>query len=147
VRVLGRDHRLILPAATRYSGVVWEHLDPSTLGPEHLERVIVPTALLGATLATDPVPDHRLTFTASRAGLGRLDRWWRPELTKALVEHVAGRTVVEMLPGEHLAALDLAVLEERVEVVRVRFAAATRAAAVGLSSACRGSDRRRRPLE
>jgi len=106
-----------LPAWRRFTGVVWEHLEPATIPVPLRRRVLVPSALLGLCRATDLVPDFRLKLSVSLPGLGRLDRFWRPVLVGAL-----GRTrgpVVDLLPNEHAAAIDLAPLASR--VVRVAF--------------------------
>lgn len=120
-----------MPAARRYDGVVWTHLDVDHLDDDQLGRLLVPSALVGLSAGTDPVPDHRLTFAATLPDIGRLDRWWRPVLTEALVDHVDGATVVDMLPGEHAAAFDMEVLAETIDLVRVRFVAACGARAAG----------------
>lgn len=120
-----------LPAHRRYTGVVWDHLDPAGLRDEAVARVLVPSALMGLVAGTDPTPDYRLTFTATLPGLGRLDRWWRPPLTSALVRTLAGAPVVEMLPAEHQRAVDLDELARHTELVRVRFVSEDGARAAG----------------
>ena len=108
-----------LAAHDRYTGVVWEHLEPGTLDEDERRRILVPSALLGLVTADDPVPDHRLRFDVSLNGIGRLDRFWRPHLTDALKRHTSARdTIVELLPQEHTAALDLAAVAKRRHVVR-----------------------------
>jgi cytoplasmic iron level regulating protein YaaA (DUF328/UPF0246 family) len=104
----GRARRL--PAWQRYTGVVWQHLDPTTLDDEQRARILVPSALLGLVGANDPVPDHRLKFDVRHAGeVGqRLDRFWRPHLTDALRHATTPRTtIVDLLPVEHRNAIDL----------------------------------------
>lgn len=98
-----------LPAWQRYTGVVWQHLDPATLDDEQRARLLVPSALLGLVAATDPVPDHRLKFDVRLGSLDhRLDRFWRPHLTDALRQATTPRTtIVDLLPQEHRAAIDL----------------------------------------
>ncbi len=120
-----------MPAWRRYTGTVWQHLDPATLPDEARARLLVPSALMGITTGTDPVPDHRLRFSASLPGIGRLDRWWRNELTDALIDHLAGGLVVDLLPNEHAAALDWTRLAAAVPVVRVQFVSADGARAAG----------------
>lgn len=120
-----------LPAFQRYTGVVWDHLAPDSLDDHQRGRILVPSALLGLVTGTDATPDYRLTFTASVPGLGRLDRWWRPELTKALSDLVDGGTVVEMLPVEHQRALDLDEIAVRCRLVRVRFVSSGGSKAAG----------------
>ena len=110
-----------LPAASRYTGVVWGHLGATSLDRSARSRILVPSALLGVTTGADPVPDHRLKFTVSLPSVGRLDRWWRPLVTDAVARRARGRTIVDLLPNEHAAALDWSELGERCDVVRVRF--------------------------
>jgi uncharacterized protein len=120
-----------LPARHRYTGVVWDHLDPVSLPDEAMARVLVPSALMGVVAGTDPTPDYRLTFTASLPELGRLDQWWRPTLTRALARRLRGSTVVEMLPAEHQRAIDLDELATHTSLVRVRFVSEDGARAAG----------------
>lgn len=120
-----------LPAVKRYDGVVWSHLEPDRLDQAQQARIVVPSAVVGLSAGTDPVPDHRLTFTVSLPGLGRLDRWWRPHLTDALIARADGVTVVDLLPNEHAAALDMERLGDKVDLVRVRFVAADGRRAAG----------------
>jgi cytoplasmic iron level regulating protein YaaA (DUF328/UPF0246 family) len=101
-----------LPAWRRFTGVVWEHLDPATLPAPLRRRVLVPSGLLGVCRATDPVPDFRLKLSVSLPGIGRLDRFWRPRLVDALAR--TRGTVVDLLPNEHAAAVDLGSLGRRV---------------------------------
>jgi uncharacterized protein len=96
----------VLPAWQRFTGVVWEHLDPATLGADDLDRILVPSGLLGLCVGTDPVPDFRLKMSVSLPGMGRLGPWWRPSVTAAVRRFAAGRPVVDLLPAEHAAAID-----------------------------------------
>lgn len=97
-----------LPAAARYTGVVWDHLDLRSLPAAARRRaatsVVVMSGLLGASLVDDPVPDYRLKIGASLAPLGKLSTWWRAPLSDALNEWLAGRYVIDLLPHEHRAA-------------------------------------------
>lgn len=116
-----------LPAHERYTGVVWEHLAPATLTEAQRRRVLVPSALLGLVAAADPVPDHRLKFDVNLAGVGRLDRFWRPHLTEALRARPA-TPFVDLLPNEHRAAIDLEAIARRSRkhtIVRTAFIGAT----------------------
>ncbi len=63
-----------LPAAERYTGVVWEHLGP--LDAIDRRRVLVPSAVYGITTAADPIADYRLKLSVTLPGLGRPDRYW-----------------------------------------------------------------------
>jgi hypothetical protein len=106
-----------LPAWQRFTGVVWEHLDPASLPASARRQIIVPSALLGLTRGTDATPDFRLKFSVSVPGVGRLDRWWRPALTDAL-RRTRG-PVLDLLPNEHAAAFDRVAFGTR--LTRVTF--------------------------
>jgi cytoplasmic iron level regulating protein YaaA (DUF328/UPF0246 family) len=100
-----------LPAWQRYTGVVWDHLDPSTMSAEALRRIVVVSGLLGLVRGDDPVPDYRLKVGANLAPLGKLSTWWRQDVTAALRATVRKRLVIDLLPQEHRAALDLTGLD------------------------------------
>jgi cytoplasmic iron level regulating protein YaaA (DUF328/UPF0246 family) len=127
-RALAAGAAPALPAWRRFTGVVWEHLDPATLPPAARHRIVVPSALLGLVRGDDPVPDFRLKFSVSVGELGRLDRWWREELTEALAR--TRGPIVDLLPVEHAGAVDLGALGRR-RVVHVSFVAPDGASAVG----------------
>jgi uncharacterized protein len=121
-----------LPAVERFTGVVWDHLDPSTLDDQARSHLLVPNAVMGLSAGLDPVPDHRLGFATSVGCLGRLDRWWRPRLTEVLADALSSAgTLVDMLPQEHAAAIDLEALAARGRVVHVRFLSPGGRAAAG----------------
>jgi cytoplasmic iron level regulating protein YaaA (DUF328/UPF0246 family) len=92
-----------LPAHRRFTGVVWGHLEPSTLARPRGE-VLVLSALTGLTAWDDPVPDFRLKLSASLPPVGNLATFWRPTLSAVLNDRLAGHTVVDLLPNEHRAA-------------------------------------------
>lgn len=97
-----------LPAGLRYTGVVWDHLDLGSLPAAARQRaatsIVVVSGLLGAVGVDDPTPDYRLKMNANLAPLGKLSTWWRPAVSAALNDHLAGRFVVDLLPNEHRAA-------------------------------------------
>lgn len=111
----------LLPAFERYTGVVWGQLDPASLSPEERTRILVPSGLYGLTTAEDPIADYRLKLSAALPELGRLSSFWREPVTRAVASAARGGTVVEMLPAEHLAAVDLEVLGRVASVLRVGF--------------------------
>lgn len=94
-----------LPAWQRYTGVVWDHLDPGTLPAEARRRIVVVSGLLGLARGDDPVPDYRLKMGANLAPLGKLSTWWRDVLSTELDRSARRRVVVDLLPQEHRAAL------------------------------------------
>jgi cytoplasmic iron level regulating protein YaaA (DUF328/UPF0246 family) len=117
-----------MPAWRRFTGVVWEHLAPGDLPPVSRRRILVPSAQLGLVRADDQVPDFRLKFSVSLGGVGRLDRWWRPAVTEALAR--TRGPIVDLLPNEHAAAVDLDAFGRR-RIVRVSFVAPDGAGAAG----------------
>lgn len=105
----------VMPAWRRYTGVVWDNLDPGTLPSSALERIWVVSGLAGLVSCVDPLPDYRLKMSARLPATGHLAPWWRDDLTDALVAALRGRTVVDLLPQEHRAALDWS----RIDHVRI----------------------------
>jgi cytoplasmic iron level regulating protein YaaA (DUF328/UPF0246 family) len=99
-----------MPAWERYTGVVWDHLDPNTLPAEARRRLVVVSGLLGLARGDDPVPEYRLKMGVNLAPLGKLSTWWRDDLSDALNHYATGRTskssrvLVDLLPQEHRAA-------------------------------------------
>ncbi len=96
-----------LPAWRRYTGVVWDHLDPATLPAASRKRVLVVSGLLGVVAGDDPVPDYRLKMGANLAPLGKLSTWWRDAVTAEVARVGRRRPVIDLLPQEHRAALDV----------------------------------------
>lgn len=94
-----------LPAWQRYTGVVWDHLDPAGLSAAQRRSIVVVSGLHGLVRGDDPVPDYRLKMGASLPPVGKLSTWWRDALAAVLRDHLAGATVVDLLPREHRAAL------------------------------------------
>ena len=99
-----------LPASERYTGVVWDQLDisslPSVARALAQENIIVVSGLLGLITANDPIPDYRLKIGASLAPLGKLSKWWRKDISRVLNKHCADCTVIDLLPQEHFAAFE-----------------------------------------
>ena len=97
-----------LPAIERYTGVLYDALDHRSLGATQRHRlddsVLIFSGLWGAVAPADPIPDYKLKMGASLPRLGKLSTWWREDLSAAIVERAAGRTVWNLLPQEHAAA-------------------------------------------
>jgi hypothetical protein len=97
-----------LPAWQRFSGVVWEHLDPASLAAAARRRaragVLVVNAVTGLAAWDDPVPDFRLKLSASMPPVGNLATFWRGPLSSVMHDRLLGHTVVDLLPNEHRAA-------------------------------------------
>ena len=99
-----------LPACERYTGVVWDQLDisslPSVARTLAQTNILIVSGLLGLVTASDPIPDYRLKIGASLAPLGKLSKWWRKDISRVLNKHCAGCTVIDLLPQEHFAAFE-----------------------------------------
>ena len=98
-----------LPAAERYTGVVWDHLDLAGMTTAQraraLPRIIVPSGVMGACTADDPVPDYRLKMGARLGGLGgTMAKWWHDAVSDAINGYARGCVVIDLLPNEHRAA-------------------------------------------
>ena len=98
-----------LPAWQRYTGVVWDHLDvaslPASTRNKVVRRIFVPSGLMGIVRADDDVPDYRLKMGARLAPFGLMSTWWRDDLTDAFSAVAKKKTIVDLLPQEHRAAL------------------------------------------
>jgi cytoplasmic iron level regulating protein YaaA (DUF328/UPF0246 family) len=109
-----------LPAWQRYTGVVWDHLDLASLTATQrnafTKRIIVPSGLLGLVRADDPIPDYRLKMGARLAPFGTMSKFWNEAITDALVAVVKKKTVVDLLPNEHRAAINWDLLDNVVRV-------------------------------
>ena len=113
------------PAAARYSGVVWGALDlaslPAAARRRGMPRSGVPSGRWGLVGAADPIPAYRLKMGARVGALGRLSAWWQPAVTQALATRARRGAVMDLLPHEHAAAIDVAALRPdsvvRVEIV------------------------------
>jgi len=129
IRAAAAGEAPALPAWRRYTGVVWVHLDPATLRAAERRRIVVPSAVMGVAAGDDPVPDYRGKLSVRAPGLGRLDRWWRDDVTDALI--AARRPIVDLLAAEQAAAVDWERLAASRRVTRIRFLAAGGAGAAG----------------
>ena len=108
------DHAPTVPAGGRYTGVVWGALGLQSLATgarrRASSRIVVPSGLWGLVGASDSIPAYRLKMGARVAPLGLLAAWWRPRVSDALRGAARGRYVFDLLPQEHRAAIDPAVL-------------------------------------
>ena len=110
---LDRDAALLTapaaPAASVYTGVLYQHLDLASL-PEAArrrahERVLVASALWGVVALDDPIPAYRLSIGARLPALTKtgLAAYWKPALAQALPDD-DGALVVDMRSGGYAAA-------------------------------------------
>jgi cytoplasmic iron level regulating protein YaaA (DUF328/UPF0246 family) len=97
-----------MPAIERYTGVLYDALDPSSLTTRDRrrlhEQVLILSGLWGLLRPDDAIPDYKLKMGASLPPTGKLATWWRTPITRALAPVVDGATVWNLLPNEHAAA-------------------------------------------
>ena len=78
------------PALSRYTGVLYDALDPASFTAvtraRAESRLWIGSALFGLVAAADPIPHYRLSSGTKIPGLGTLRSVWRPALTEALAE-------------------------------------------------------------
>jgi hypothetical protein len=126
--LLGPDHAAVTgptrPAIDRYSGVLYKELDAATITGAARRRLnantLVVSGLWGLVAPKDPIPYYKLKMAASMPPLGKLSTWWRPAVTAALTERTTGAVVWDLLPNEHVAAIDWTDLRPK-QRVTVRF--------------------------
>ena len=97
-----------LPAIERYTGVLYDAMDVSTLSRASRSRVdrsvLIVSALWGVVAPADLIPDYKLKMGAALPALGRTTSFWRSPLSERISQEAHGRTVWNLLPNEHAAA-------------------------------------------
>jgi hypothetical protein len=97
-----------LPVGVRTAGIVHRNaglaavVDRADALPV---EVLVVSGLLGVAGLDEPMPDHRLELAVTLPPLGGLATFWKRVLTDHLGDRLAGRPVVDLLPGEHARAI------------------------------------------
>jgi cytoplasmic iron level regulating protein YaaA (DUF328/UPF0246 family) len=96
------------PAHQIYSGVLYDALGYKTLTPAQRRKadqtVLVISALWGAIRFGDSVPAYRLSMGTALPDVGRLATFWKPQLSGALAESVAGHLLVDCRSSTYAAA-------------------------------------------
>jgi uncharacterized protein len=103
------------PAASVYTGVLYDRLRLPELPKRAQNRVLIASALWGVLRPGDPIPYYRLSAKAKLGGIGGLAAFWRPALAEALPDK-PGSLVVDMRSGAYAAAWK----PRRAELVSVR---------------------------
>ncbi|PLA38646.1 hypothetical protein CYJ46_02950 [Corynebacterium coyleae] len=75
----------VMPAIERYTGVLYDSLDASTLSADALSRLAVGSALFGVVRAGDLIPRYRLSAGMKLDGK-TLRAWWGSAVTDALAD-------------------------------------------------------------
>ncbi len=114
------------PAASIYSGVLYEALDAHSLEPAARawldSRAVVFSGLWGVVRLDDRIPAYRLSVGVTMPALGGLTAYWKKVLPKALDPVAAGGPVLDLRSGAYAAmwtpagaaAATVRVLHERV---------------------------------
>ena len=98
----------VMAASRRYTGVVWKHIDPDTLGQAGCMRASDSVSVvsgLGGLFGWDSlVPDYRLKMGSTLPVVGVLASHWSRHLTELVMSRAAGGPVIDLLPIEHARA-------------------------------------------
>lgn len=87
----------VMPAIRRYTGVLYDALDASTLPDAALSRLAVGSALFGVVRAGDLIPRYRVSG-GSKLGGKTMKAWWGSAVTEVLAEQ---GFVVDMRSGTY----------------------------------------------
>jgi len=94
-----------MPALQRYTGVLYDALDVTSLrgasATRARERLAVGSALFGLLRADDPVPAYRLSASSKLPGKPSLSARWKPVLEPVLAELAADELVVDLRSGSY----------------------------------------------
>ncbi|MEL6771172.1 MAG: peroxide stress protein YaaA [Bacteroidota bacterium] len=101
----------LMSAIERYGpGVMYKSIDfqalPTGAQRRLLENGIIFSGLFGILRPDDLIPEYKLKMDASVDEIGRVSSFWKPILSPALNEALAGKFVWNLLPGVHQAAWD-----------------------------------------
>lgn len=77
-----------MPALRRYSGVLYQSLDPASMTAAEASRAgsrcLITSALFGVVRARDHIPEYRLSAGSVLPAIGPIARFWRPLLDPLL---------------------------------------------------------------
>ncbi|NOP98614.1 MULTISPECIES: peroxide stress protein YaaA [Mycolicibacterium] len=94
-----------MPAIERYTGVLYDALDVSSLrgaaAARARTRLAVGSALFGLIRADDPIPAYRLSASAKLPGQPGLAKRWRPLLEPVLAEIASDELIVDLRSGSY----------------------------------------------
>jgi cytoplasmic iron level regulating protein YaaA (DUF328/UPF0246 family) len=131
VHALREGTALVMKAWQRYSGVVWQHLEPATVPATARRRWLIPSGVYGLTTGEDCIADYRLKMSVVLPTLGNVGAFWRAPVTANLIKRCRGAEVVSLLPSEHAKAIDFAALEDVAHVRHVSFVSPSDQGVVG----------------
>lgn len=91
------------PAATIYTGVLYDHLRLPELPAEAKRKVLIASALWGFVRPQDRIPYYRFSAKAKLARIGTPATYWRKPLAAAMPDEEGG-LVVDMRSAAYAAA-------------------------------------------
>lgn len=99
---LGALDASCLPAISRYTGVVYDHLDFNSLTHKATarKRILVVSALFGLIEGGTPLPAYKLSMTPW------LTKYWRSRNSARLFAAAGGKPVLNLLSQTYARALD-----------------------------------------
>ncbi len=128
-----------LPAASRYTGVLYDKLGLATLDPaaraRAAEQIVIFSGLWGVLRIDDPIPAYRLSMAVKLPRLGGLAGVWRPALDRELA---AEGLVVDLRSGVYAAAWKRPTVAVRVVRERLVNGTAKRTVVSHMAKATRG---------
>lgn len=91
-----------IPAITRYTGVVYDHLGFDTLPQKATarNRILIVSALFGLIAGDTPLPAYKLSMTPW------LTKFWRPRNMERLRAVAGGKPVLNLLSQTYARAVD-----------------------------------------
>lgn len=96
-----------MPAIRRYTGVLYDALDITSLRGAQAKRasarLAIGSALFGLLRADDQVPAYRLSATSKLPGRPTLASRWKPLLTPLLAELAKDNLVIDLRSGSYVA--------------------------------------------
>jgi cytoplasmic iron level regulating protein YaaA (DUF328/UPF0246 family) len=91
------------PAATVYTGVLYDHLRLPDLPVRARRRVLIASALWGVVRPDDRIPYYRFSAKARLARIGPPASYWRDDLARAMPDE-PGDLVIDMRSAAYAAA-------------------------------------------
>ena len=103
-----------LPAIERYTGVMYDSIDYKSLDADAREcfgqNTIIMSGLFGIVRPYDMIPAYKLKMGARLRRNKTCAAIWKPLISKALAASVESSVIWDLLPNEHSAAWDPAVV-------------------------------------
>lgn len=95
-----------MPAISRYTGVLYDALDASSLDPQLYRHLAIGSALFGLVRATDPIPHYRLsggtTLPRRSGGSATMKSRWGTAISAVLSElAAAGELIIDLRSGAY----------------------------------------------